>query len=483
MSIKDLLAQAQGIEKQPTKTMGNSNLGGISKLLAESKTYEAPTNIVTPEVNKPESKISQMGKFLFPSTTQAFDSLKVKADPHKFFGDVWNTYKGSIEAESQNIQDLFNPVKTESFGGKIAAPIKLITGAANIAFAPLTALLQGAKDIPILDKVIKAGIDIPFSIAGDVGKDVGMGLVEKLPISAESKKQLSPAVQDLVSLAAQFYLGGKTAEITPKIKETLINKYGSKDAETIVNKATEMAQQKAEHEQTQASAPTIEGVKNIAEQVKSINKEDIIPNISIEQNSTKTQTIEKAIENTPKIETTTPLNEVPNTRSEKLLKAAVEKKLIDSTEGEIATHTKESMKTWANDAVDYINKNPDTYMDIAMGRVKEPNGVPAESIYTAAEIKAIAEGDTAKILELAKSTVPTEAGRGLKRLDSSDPNSPVKIVRDIEKAREEAAQKTLPKSRKTATVRTEAVKKGKAEVKTMRMKLAEAQSLLDKLVC
>lgn len=185
--------------------------------------------------------------------------------------------------------------------------------------------------------------------------------------------------------------------------------------------------------------------------------------------------VEKPVDNIPG-------TEVPNTRADTLLKAAVEKKIIES-QGEVPTHTSQKVADWAAKSVDYIKNNPDDYMDVALGIKDAPEGVPVEAIYAAAEIKAIQDGDVKAILDLSRSTVPTEAGRGLKALDSSDPNSPVKIVRDIEKAREEAAQKTLPKSKKPAKAREEIVKKGKAEVKTTRMKLAEAQSLLESLVC
>ena len=172
---------------------------------------------------------------------------------------------------------------------------------------------------------------------------------------------------------------------------------------------------------------------------------------------------------------------VPSTRGETVLRAAVEKKLIDAMdiEGEVPTHVRENVTQWANDADEYIKQNPDSYMDVAMGKKSHPN---AEAVYTAAEIKAVQEGDVAKIMELSKSSVPTEAGRGLKKLDSADPNSPVKIIRDVTKAREEAATKTV-RGKNIRKARETVIKKGKAEVKTARMKIAEAQSLLDQLVC
>lgn len=180
-------------------------------------------------------------------------------------------------------------------------------------------------------------------------------------------------------------------------------------------------------------------------------------------------------------ENSTQTTEVPSTRGETVLRAAVEKKLIDAMdiEGEVPTHVKERVTQWANDADQYIKENPDDYMSVATGKKSHPN---AEAIYTAAEIIAIRDGDVAKIRELAKSSVPTEAGRGLKKLDSADPNSPVKIIRDVTKAREEAATKTV-RGKNIKKAQETVIKKGKAEVKTARMKMQEAQALLDRLIC
>lgn len=132
---------------------------------------------------------------------------------------------------------------------------------------------------------------------------------------------------------------------------------------------------------------------------------------------------------------------VPNTRAMTLEKAAIEKKLVDSL-GDLPTHNRMDMAKQASDAADFIEKSPDFALRVARGDELPPSHLLAESVYTALEVKAVREGDVATIQELANSKVPTVAGQSLKALDSADPNSPVKILRDIQAAREAKSEKT-----------------------------------------
>lgn len=130
----------------------------------------------------------------------------------------------------------------------------------------------------------------------------------------------------------------------------------------------------------------------------------------------------------------------PNTRAKTLQIAAIEKKLTDSL-GELPTHNKMNMREQAVSAETFVETNPDGAIRVAKGEAFPPQGILAESVYTALEIKAIKSGDVALIQELANSKVPTIAGQSLKALDSVDPNSPVKIIRDIQTARETKVEK------------------------------------------
>lgn len=141
----------------------------------------------------------------------------------------------------------------------------------------------------------------------------------------------------------------------------------------------------------------------------------------------------KTVENLPE-------GQAVNTRAQKLLTSAVEKKLVDDF-SELPTHNRMNMTEQANKAVEFIARDEAIAKDIAMGRSFAPQGILPESVYTALEIKAVREGNVDLINELSQSKVPTRAGQGLKALDSVDPNSPVKILRDIRASREKTAEK------------------------------------------
>jgi hypothetical protein len=129
------------------------------------------------------------------------------------------------------------------------------------------------------------------------------------------------------------------------------------------------------------------------------------------------------------------VKEAPNTRAVSLEKAAVTKKLTDNL-GELGSHKVKNMEETASKAVDLLNNNPEEAKRIMQGEENFPKGVTPEALYTASEIKAIQSGDVTKMMELAKSDIPTLAGQRLKELDSKNPDSPVSIMRSVKEARE-----------------------------------------------
>lgn len=171
--------------------------------------------------------------------------------------------------------------------------------------------------------------------------------------------------------------------------------------------------------------------------------------------------------------------QVPNTRAQTLEKAAVEKKLTDSL-GELPTHERMSMADQAARALDFIEKNPEQAMKVIRGEAV-PDGVLPEALYTAMEIKAIKNGDVAMLKELSNSTIPTTAGQAMKALDSADPNSPVKIMRDIQQAREAKIEKRTGKKKPQAV--KEVVDEIKREVQKSVSKRPSWEEFLKEIQC
>jgi hypothetical protein len=141
-----------------------------------------------------------------------------------------------------------------------------------------------------------------------------------------------------------------------------------------------------------------------------------------------------------------------NTRAATLMEAAVEKKLTEAL-GELPTHNRINMREQRQSAMDFIENNPSEALRVAKGDALPPKGVLPESIYTAMEIRAMRDGDVATIRELASSKVPTAAGQSFKALDSADPNSPVKILRDIKAVREAKLTKRTAETPRKAMLR------------------------------
>lgn len=434
---------------------------------------------------------------VFPQTVQTIKSiipdLTNTANIKKTGVDMWNAIKDPILAEGQNIKDLFDAGRPGAVNpaGQISAFFKGIAGAGNILFSPITALFAGAKDIPVLGSVADL-VAAPFVALGEAGTGISNTIVENLPISQAAKQQIAPGLGQIFALAAQIELGAKV-DLIEKTGE-LIKKFGSTDAKTIVDTAQKLAEHKTNlnPDTTQASESKFISETKPAEPsnvpidrfsgapVHEIPIEDIIPT---ERGTPKPETIAAVVKsgevNRP-IELKQEANgkfsiidganrlegakqagldkipailqherpsivprelllsngkEVPNTRAITLEKAAVEKKLTESL-GDLPTHNQMDMKEQASKAVDYIDKNPEHALKVAKGEAISPPDILPESLYTALEARAIETGDVNLMRELKDSSLPTLAGQSLKALDSVDPNSPVKIMRDIEKSRE-----------------------------------------------
>lgn len=132
-------------------------------------------------------------------------------------------------ATGTGIVDLTNPEI-------IAHTANLISGLAESAFSPLTGLFKIAEKTPVLKNVADA-INVPFTATGLAGSFATGKVIDWIPesiLSKESKDIIKAPLQNVVSLAAQVYLGGK---IMDKVSE--FAKEGKpitpEDAQTIVD--------------------------------------------------------------------------------------------------------------------------------------------------------------------------------------------------------------------------------------------------------
>ena len=116
---------------------------------------------------------------------------------------------------------------------------------------------------------------------------------------------------------------------------------------------------------------------------------------------------------------------------------------LDKTSQEIkdqlgSIYTQMNKKEQISKASRYVNDNPDDAMAVLRGQKEAPKDILKNSIYVAMENQA--KGDVELARKLA-SLQSTRAGQELSILTEIDPSSPVKVMRDLVKVREEVFKK------------------------------------------
>ncbi len=177
---------------------------------------------------------------LFPNTYQQLQDPSEGFDLKKAGEDAVNTIKSAFTDEYQRMKDYIEPNQTPS--QLVSSRTKVLSGAANVVFSPISAIFAGAKHIPILDQVAKV-VTLPFSVAGEGATGISNAVIDKLPLSQKTKDTIKPGIGEIFALAAQIAVGRVVEAKGEKFNE-LKTKYGEKDATTIVNKANELAKEK-----------------------------------------------------------------------------------------------------------------------------------------------------------------------------------------------------------------------------------------------
>lgn len=516
---------------------------------------------------------------VLPGATQAVkdiiaDPWSVKRDAYtNLLPDMWKAIKDPIKEEAANIKALIDLKKPMSNSEAVGTGAKAIAGVGKILFSPISALFAGANDIPVLGTVSKL-ITVPFAAAGDAGAGAAKEIINKLPISQKAKEQISPGIEEIFALGAQIALGktGWDSKIMDRTKVELTKRFGANDAETIVNKAVELANEKKAREFPQENpipkpiqaegfitkpvpgGPTPEQAgfvtkpvkgtpklevpkefKPIIEEAKTFNI-DIGKKPSLETIGTKIDALKKALDKNPKstlkklgIETsgdptsanflpdqqayikgrlelirekatqikqaireplkvtdqpivgepivntevksptestTTPKpgTKVPEavvpsetTRKSKVgasIEAkAIEKGLTESF-GDTAEYTPITIKDQAERAAKLIIEDVQKAKDVALGHEPLPDGLRAGTILKAMEDYAMRNNDVELLRGLANSPLTSETSlhaQELRILAERNPDSATVRIREIAKAREEAAlRKTGTKDVATA---------------------------------
>ena len=195
----------------------------------------------------------------FPSTAEILEELKIaplslRANPKEAISSAWNTIKETIKQSAPKILNLitksFFPavgitgITTKEPSKAIGEQLEATAAVGHLAFTPISALFEGANEIPVLGSVSRL-ISLPFVAVGEGGSAISGKIVDELPIPDKDKENIKQGVQEITALAAQLALGKITHIGGKKIKE-LKTKFGEKDGQTIADKAQEFAEQAKE---------------------------------------------------------------------------------------------------------------------------------------------------------------------------------------------------------------------------------------------
>lgn len=104
----------------------------------------------------------------------------------------------------------------------------------------------------------------------------------------------------------------------------------------------------------------------------------------------------------------------------------------------LSTYNTLNRKETIAKAAEYVLENPKEALSVLQGNTQAPEGIPPEAIYVA--LTQVAKGDLTLATKLA-SLQATALGQRISLLAELDPNSPVKLLNEVYKVREELAKK------------------------------------------
>lgn len=222
-----------------------------------------PQNTVSsPIPNRVPNLIDSLTSQYFPEAKKGIqdiinDPINLHADPKNILKDYVKGIQDSVVAAGTSLRQVFtndtNIPPTPFERG--SAGLQTVSRTVGAVFSPLTSLFTAAQDVQgspgetFNVGTIAKVINVSFTALGEGGTDIANSLVGSMPdkyVSKEIKDQLRPGIGEIFALAAQL-VAGKAGDIGIK-KAELTKKFGEQDAQTIVNKAQELADEKKQQE-------------------------------------------------------------------------------------------------------------------------------------------------------------------------------------------------------------------------------------------
>lgn len=131
----------------------------------------------------------------------------------------------------------------------------------------------------------------------------------------------------------------------------------------------------------------------------------------------------------------------------------------------LSTYQKMNRQETIGKAAEFVTNNPDEALEVLSGQREAPDGIPPEALYVAM-LESIPSTQDAKQLTIATKLASLQAtaiGQRLSLLAEIDPDSPVKLLNDIVKVREETARSKYGKD--VTKAKTKAKNTAKKQIK------------------
>jgi len=427
----------------------------------------------------------------FPSAKEILeefkmDPLSLRENPKEAISSAWNSLKESVAQSAPKISKLFTEEKAKEISSKeLGKELEAVSAFGHIVFAPISALFEGMNKVPVLGSVSRL-ISLPFVAGGEAASGISGEIVDELPIPDKDKENIKQGIQEISALATQLVIGKITHIGTKKVKE-LKTKFGEKDAQMIVNKAQEFAEQAKEPVPETVSAPTIapEAQKGVAGALKA--EKGIIPTKGIKEVGAERKFVEVPREQLPvRMEGAEKgvsalearMKGIFETENVKRAKAEAEARGLD-----ISIYDKMSKPEQINAAAKYVAKTAQKeILEVLEGKREAPKGLLHNAIMLALEEKSLRDKNVDLSIKLA-SLRSTRAGQEISILTEVGEISPVSGMDVIIRARREVATKKLGEGKTIQGEKVARVKDIKTEQTKLQMKMSEVEKLLSNIVC
>lgn len=370
----------------------------------------------------------------FPNTTQTLADIQTNPlSLGSSLKDILSTPQADVNNQAEALGTALRNFKTgiqnnAPLSQKISDGLSVLTNGVGFALSPISGFFDAATKVPAVGTVAKLAFNIPFSLAGDAGGDIGMGVLHALPIPEQAKANLAPGVKAIYTLAYQIGLGGK---IAPDVLQTLKMQFGARDAQTIATKAEELANERAQVT-GQSAIPTAPAETPKPEPQSAITPEP--PKPQEVQPAEPPKTVEPQTVKVSRAQLPVGEGDTKTSGLEARMKASLDN-LSEDQKANISNYKEMNNKDQLKAAADYVSKNPDDALEVLKGNKPAPKGLLINSIYLA--LKEQGKGDIDLATKLA-SLHSTRAGQEIQILRHADPFSPDDYIRTIQDSRIEA---------------------------------------------